>query len=57
MSPTITAFYIRLGCLIAGLLVNLPMRQANLLLILVLLPFCTSFFYAPILLPFIILAM
>lgn len=42
MSLTITASCIMLGYPVAWLLANLPMRQANLLLILVLLPFWTS---------------
>ncbi len=42
MSLTITASCILLGYPVAWLLANLPMRQANLLMILVLLPFWTS---------------
>ncbi|MEM6486960.1 MAG: ABC transporter permease [Pseudomonadota bacterium] len=42
LSLTITATCLALGYPVAWLLANLPMRQANLLLILVLLPFWTS---------------
>ena len=42
MSLIITAFCILLGYPVAWILANLPMRQANMLMILVLLPFWTS---------------